>query len=58
MIRRIDGSFLVETDDAADMVLGDVMTRNIDGTFAIETDDAAEVVLRDGLTRILMVHLP
>ena len=46
------------TDNAAEVMLGDVMTRNIDGTFTIETDDAAEVVLRDVLTRILMVHLP
>ena len=39
------------TDNAAELVLRDVLTRNINGTFTIETDDAAEVVLRDVLTR-------
>lgn len=39
------------TDNAAEEMLGDVMTRNIDGTFTIETNNAAEVVLRYVLTR-------
>ena len=43
MTRNIDGTFTIETNNAAEVVLRDVLTRNINGTFTIETDDAADI---------------
>lgn len=31
------------TDNAAEVVLRDVLTRNINGTFIVEIDDAADI---------------